>query len=67
MLVAKPEGKKPLRNPRHRLEESTEMDFKEIWWEFVAWIHLAQVRDRRRALLNTAFLSTGSIKGREFD
>jgi hypothetical protein len=30
------------------------LDFGEIGWEFVDWIHLAQDRDQWRALLNTA-------------
>jgi hypothetical protein len=29
------------------------MDVKEIGWEFVDWIHLAQDRDWWRALVNT--------------
>jgi hypothetical protein len=29
------------------------MDRREIWWEGVDWIHLAQDRDQWRALVNT--------------
>jgi len=29
------------------------MDLKEIIWGYVDWIHLAQDKDQRRALLNT--------------
>jgi hypothetical protein len=28
------------------------MDLREIWWEGVDWIHLAQDRDQRWALVN---------------
>jgi hypothetical protein len=39
------------------------MDLKEIGWNGVDWIDLAQDRDRWRDFLNTAM---GSIKGRKF-
>jgi hypothetical protein len=29
------------------------MDLKEIWWEGVDWIHLAQDKDKWRAPMNT--------------
>jgi hypothetical protein len=29
------------------------MHLKEIWWEGVAWIHLAQDKDQRQPLVNT--------------
>jgi hypothetical protein len=29
------------------------MDFREIAWEDLYWIHVAQVRDQWRALMNT--------------
>jgi hypothetical protein len=37
MLVAKPEGKKPLGRPRRRWEDNIRTDFREIWTEFV-WL-----------------------------
>jgi len=33
VLMEKPEGKRPLRRPRHRWEDNIKMDFKEIVWE----------------------------------
>jgi hypothetical protein len=30
------------------------MDLREIWWEVVDWIHLAQDRNQWRVLVNTA-------------
>jgi hypothetical protein len=29
------------------------IDIREIWWEFVDWLHLSQDRDHWRALVNT--------------
>jgi len=42
ILVGKPEGNRPLRRPRHRWEDNTEIDLKEIGWEGWDWIQLAQ-------------------------
>jgi hypothetical protein len=52
VLVGKPEGKRPLERPRHRWEVGIRMDLREIDWRHVEWIHLAQDRDRWRALVN---------------
>jgi hypothetical protein len=52
VLVGKPKGKRPLERPRHRWEDGIKMDLKEIGWGGVEWIHLAQDRDRRQALVN---------------
>jgi hypothetical protein len=52
ILVAKPEGKRPLRRPRCRWED-IKMDLKETGYGGVDWIHLAQDRDWRWALVNT--------------
>jgi hypothetical protein len=46
ILVGKPEGKRPLRRPRHRWEDNILMEFLEVGWESVDWIHLAQYRDQ---------------------
>jgi hypothetical protein len=43
-LVRKPEGKRPHRRFRHRWEDSIRLDHKEVGWEGVGWIHLAQDR-----------------------
>jgi hypothetical protein len=53
ILVGEPEGKKPLRRPRRRWEDNIRTDLKEIGWEGVDWIHLAQDRNQRRDLMNT--------------
>jgi hypothetical protein len=52
VLVGKPEGKRPLGRPRRRWEDGIKMDLGESGWGGVEWIHLAQDRDRWRALVN---------------
>jgi len=45
VLVGKPEGKSPLRRPRHRLEDIIRMDLREVG-RVGDWMELAQDRDR---------------------
>jgi hypothetical protein len=52
VLVGKPERKRSLERKRRRWEFGTKMDIREIGWEGVEWIHLAQDRDRWRAVVN---------------
>jgi hypothetical protein len=52
VLMGKPEGKRPLERSRRRWEDGIKMDLREIGWGGVEWIHLAQDRDRWRALVN---------------
>jgi hypothetical protein len=51
ILVGKPEGKRSLTSPRHRWED-IRMDLREVGWEDVDWIHLAQKRDQCQAIVN---------------
>jgi hypothetical protein len=51
--VGKPERKRSLRRPRHRWEDNIRTDLRETEWEDVDWIHLAQERDKRWALVKT--------------
>jgi hypothetical protein len=37
------QGKKPLRRPRRRWEDNTKMYLKDIGWDIVDWIQLAQI------------------------
>jgi hypothetical protein len=53
ILVGKPEGKRPLGRSRRRWVDNIKIDLKEIWWDGVDWIDLAQDRDQWRALVNT--------------
>jgi hypothetical protein len=52
VFVGKPEGKRPLRRPRHRQEDGIRMDLREISWGSVEWIQLAQDMDRWLAVFN---------------
>jgi hypothetical protein len=45
-LVRKTEGKKPLGRPRSRWEGNIKVDLREIGWDDMEWIHLAQDRDK---------------------
>jgi hypothetical protein len=52
LLVEKPEGKRPLRRPRHRWIDNIKMDLLEMGLSVLDWIGLAQDRYRWRALVN---------------
>jgi len=45
-VVGKPEGKRPLGRPRSRKEDNVRMVLREIEWEGVNRIRMAQVRDQ---------------------
>jgi hypothetical protein len=52
-LMGEPEGKRPLEKPRNRWEDGIKMDLREIGGGGgMQWIHLAQDRDRWRAVVN---------------
>jgi hypothetical protein len=53
ILVGKPEGKRPLGRPRRRWVDNIKMYLREIGWDGVGWIEMAQDRDQWRALVNT--------------
>ncbi|KAJ4428380.1 hypothetical protein ANN_24399 [Periplaneta americana] len=49
VLVARPEGKRPLGWPRRRWEDNIKMDLREVGYDDRDWINLAQDRDQWRA------------------
>jgi hypothetical protein len=51
ILVGKPEGKRPLGRPRRRWVDNMKTDLREIGWNGIDWINLAQDRDQWRALV----------------
>jgi hypothetical protein len=53
ILVVKSERQRPLRRPKHRWLDNIKMDLREIGWNNVDWIDMAQDRDQWRALVNT--------------
>jgi hypothetical protein len=65
LLVGKPEGKRPLGRPRHRLEDNIRMDLQEVRWG--SWTGLIWLRigtgDRPSKCSNEL---SWSLKWREF-
>jgi hypothetical protein len=53
ILVGKPEGKRPLGKPRRRWVDNIKIHLREIGWDGMDWIDVAQDRDQWRALVNT--------------
>jgi len=52
VLVAKPEGKRPLGRPRRRWENNIKIDLQEVGYGVMDWIKLVQDMDTWRALVN---------------
>jgi hypothetical protein len=46
IFVGKPEGKKPLGKQRRRWADNIKIDHREIGWDGMDWINLAQYRDQ---------------------
>jgi hypothetical protein len=53
ILVGKPEGKRSLGRPKRRWVDNIKIDLRDVGWDGVDWIELAQDRDQWRALVNT--------------
>jgi hypothetical protein len=53
ILVGKPEGNRPLGRPRRRWVVNIRMDLREIEWNGMNWIDLAQDRDQWSVLVST--------------
>jgi hypothetical protein len=53
ILVGMPEGKRPLGRSRRRWVDNIKVRLREIGWNGMDWIDLAQNRDQWRALVNT--------------
>jgi hypothetical protein len=53
ILVGKPEGKRLLGRPRRRWVDNIKIDLRQIRWDGMDWIDLAQDRDQWRAVVNT--------------
>jgi hypothetical protein len=51
ILVGKLEGKRPLGRPRHRWVDHIKIDLREIGWDGMDWVSLAQDRDQWRAVV----------------
>jgi hypothetical protein len=46
IVVGKPEGKRPLRKPRHKCDDNIRIDLRGIEGTDVDWMHLAKDRDQ---------------------
>jgi hypothetical protein len=46
ILVGEPEGKRPLGRPRRRWVDNIKIDLRELGWDGMAWIELAQAMDQ---------------------
>ncbi|KAJ4441800.1 hypothetical protein ANN_11658 [Periplaneta americana] len=54
VLVGRPEGKRPLGRPRRRWEDNIKMDLREVGYDDMQSINLAQDRDRWRTYVRAA-------------
>jgi hypothetical protein len=52
ILMEKPEGKRPVGRLRRRCVDNIKMDLREIGWDGMDWIDMAEDRDQWRALVN---------------
>jgi hypothetical protein len=53
ILVGKPEGNRPLRRPRCWWVDNIKIDLREMGWDGMGRIDVAQDREQWRALVNT--------------
>jgi hypothetical protein len=53
ILVGRPEGRRSLGRPRRRWVDNIKIDLKEVGWDGMDWIDLAQDRDKWRAIVIT--------------
>jgi hypothetical protein len=53
IFVGKPERKRPLGGSRHRWADNIKINLREIEWDDVDWIDMAQDRNQRRVHVNT--------------
>jgi hypothetical protein len=53
IFVRKPGVMRPLKRPRHRWEDNIGMYLRELFWDCLDWMHLAEDTDWWQALVNT--------------
>jgi uncharacterized protein (DUF4415 family) len=52
ILVRMSERKRSLSRPKHRQEDNTEIDLREMGWKVVDWMRLAEDGDQWQTLVN---------------
>jgi hypothetical protein len=52
ILVGTPEGKRLLGRPGPIWDDNIKMDLREMEWDDIDWIHLAQDKDQWRVFVN---------------
>jgi hypothetical protein len=60
ILVGNPEGNRPQRRPKSRWVDNIKMDLREIGWDGMDWIDLAQAREQGSCERDSEL--SGSIK-----
>jgi hypothetical protein len=63
--VGNPEGKRPLGRPRRRWVNNIKMNLRDIGWDDMDWLYLAQDRDQWRALVNIILYFSSCERGNE--
>jgi hypothetical protein len=64
ILMGKPKGKRPPGRARCRLEDDIKMNLKEIGWDHVDWICMAESTNKCVAVVNTLMdYGLNKIKG----
>jgi hypothetical protein len=62
ILVGKPEGRRSVGRPRRRWVNNIKMDLREIEWDGMDWIDVAQDRDQLEGSCEYGNEPLGSIK-----
>jgi hypothetical protein len=52
-MLSAMQGKRALGRPKCRWEDYIRIDLREIGWEGIDWMYMAQDRDQWQALVNT--------------
>jgi hypothetical protein len=61
ILVGKLEGKRPLGKPRCRWSDNIKMDLREIEWDGMDWIVLAQDKDQWKDLEKSGYINCWEV------
>jgi hypothetical protein len=62
ILMAKAVGKRPVGRPKRKWVDNIKMYLREIGWDGMNWINLAQYKDQWRALVNKVMNPSGFIR-----